>query len=161
MDLFCDFVGSGGTFSGTSQYLKEVNPSVKCFIVEPQSAPILATGTITRSGHKVIVSNIRLEQVYNCFTQIQGGGYSMDKETLTLLDDMKTVDGFLQVSDEEVIQTCQLLAQKEGIFSGFSAGANVLGATHLLRRKEHQGKTVVVLLCDSGMKYLSTDLWGN
>jgi len=84
----------------------------------------------------------------------------MDKETLTLLDDMKTVDGFLQVSDEEVIQTCQLLAQKEGIFSGFSAGANVLGATQLLRRKEHQGKTVVVLLCDSGMKYLSTDLWG-
>ena len=75
-----------------------------------------------------------------------------------LLLDKKNIDGYLQVTDEEAIEVARRLAKEEGIFAGFSSGANVAAALQLLKN-EHQGKTIAVLLPDSGLKYLSTDLW--
>lgn len=138
LDVFCDFVGSGGTFSGVSAALKEHNPSIKCFVVEPANAAILA-------GKRIINLNHR----------IQGGGYSMKELPLIRREN---IDGFLQVSDEEAIETARFLAKSEGIFAGFSSGANVAAALKLLKG-ECKGKTIVTLINDSGLKYLSTDLW--
>jgi cysteine synthase A len=87
--------------------------------------------------------------------RIQGGGYS--KSNLPLLD-AALIDGFLQVSDEEAIAATRRLARDEGIFAGFSSGANVVGALQLLAG-HHAGQTITVILPDSGLKYLSTDLW--
>jgi len=138
IDAFCDFVGSGGSFAGISRALREKIPTVKCYIVEPESAAVLAGRRITNPDHK-----------------IQGGGYSM--RDLKFLEGIK-IDGYIQVSNEEAIRTARRLAREEGIFAGFSAGANVAAALRLLRG-DLKGKTIVCLLCDSGLKYLSTDLW--
>ena len=138
VDAFCDFVGSGGSFVGVSKALKEHNPNILCYIVEPKTAAVLAGKDIIESNHK-----------------IQGGGYSMPD--LKYLRDIQ-VDGFLQVTNEEAIETSCHLAKEEGIFAGFSSGANVAAALQLLKN-ELQGKTIIVLLPDSGLKYLSTDLW--
>jgi cysteine synthase A len=137
-DAFCDFVGTGGSFAGCASAFKEHNPSIRCFIVEPEGAAVLAG-----------------EQTVNPNHRIQGGGYSMP--TLPLLRP-ELVDGYLQVSETEAILTARRLARQEGIFAGFSSGANVAAALQLLKG-ECRGNTIVVLLCDSGLKYLSTDLW--
>ncbi len=135
---FCDFVGTGGSFAGISKALREANPGVSCYLVEPEKCAVLAGREVLGNGHK-----------------IQGGGYSMRE--LPALSGVK-VDGYLSVSDEEAIGTSRDLAKKEGVFSGFSSGANVCAALKLLRGP-CRGKTVVVLCCDSGLKYLTTDLW--
>jgi cysteine synthase len=87
--------------------------------------------------------------------RIQGGGYAMSP--LPLLDD-DLVDGYVAVSDEDAIDGARRLARSEGIFAGFSAGACLVAAETLLRTR-HPGRTVGIVLADSGMKYLSTDLW--
>jgi cysteine synthase A len=138
IDVFCDFVGSGGSFAGCAAAFKEHNPSILCFIVEPADAAILAGKPVTQPNHR-----------------IQGGGYSMAE--LPMLKS-EHIDGYLQVTDAEAIQTARRLAKEEGIFAGFSSGANVAAALQLLKTT-CSGKTVVVLLNDSGLKYLSTDLW--
>jgi cysteine synthase len=138
VDVFCDFVGSGGSFRGCAQALRSANPSVRCYVVEPEGAAALAGQVVTRPRHR-----------------IQGGGYSMPD--LAFLRGTR-VDGFLQVSDEEAISCARRLAVTEGIFAGFSSGANVAAALRLLRG-EARGQTIVTLACDSGLKYLSTDLW--
>ena len=138
LDVFCDFVGSGGTFAGVSAALKEHNSEIKCFVVEPADAAILAGKKITNPNHR-----------------IQGGGYSMKELPLIKKEH---IDGFLQVSDEEAIKTARTLAKSEGIFAGFSSGANVAAALKLLNG-EFKGKTIVTMINDSGLKYLSTDLW--
>ena len=79
-------------------------------------------------------------------------------DDLVPLGDTAKVDGYLTVSDVEAVRMSRLLARTEGIFAGFSAGANAAGAIALLKG-EMQGKTVVCVACDSGLKYLSTDLW--
>jgi cysteine synthase A len=135
---FCDFVGTGGSFAGCAAAFKQHNPSILCFIVEPEGAAVLAGEQATNPNHR-----------------IQGGGYSMS--TLPLIEP-EHVDGHLQVSEAEAIRTARRLAKEEGIFAGFSSGANVAAALQLLKG-ECRGSTVVVLLCDSGLKYLSTDLW--
>ena len=135
---FCDFVGTGGSFAGCAAAFKEHNPSIRCFVVEPEGAAVLAGEQATNPNHR-----------------IQGGGYSMT--TLPLLKP-DHIDGHLQVSEAEAIRTARRLAKQEGIFAGFSSGANVAAALQLLR-EECRGSTIVVLLCDSGLKYLSTDLW--
>ncbi|MHA2358838.1 MAG: PLP-dependent cysteine synthase family protein [Candidatus Thorarchaeota archaeon] len=135
---FCDFVGSGGSFAGVSKALREYSPEVRCFIIEPESAAVLAGQNITNSDHK-----------------IQGGGYSMPD--LKYLQDIKS-DGFIQVTNDEAIECTRRLSKEEALFSGFSSGANLAGAIRLLKG-EMKGKTVVILLSDSGLKYLSTDLW--
>jgi cysteine synthase A len=138
IDAFCDFVGTGGSFTGCAKAFKEYNPSIQCFIVEPDGAAVLAGKPVRDPNHR-----------------IQGGGYSMPD--LPLIQP-ELVDGYLQVTDEESIFTARKLAKEEGIFAGFSSGANVAAALQLIQT-HFIGKTIAVLLCDSGLKYLSTDLW--
>lgn len=138
IDIFCDYVGSGGTFGGCAAAFKKYNDKILCYVVEPAGAAVLAGKSITNPNHR-----------------IQGGGYSMNN--LALLN-RQYADGYLQVTDEEAIEYARRLAKEEGIFAGFSSGANVAAAMQLLKNG-HQGKTIAVLLPDSGLKYLSTDLW--
>jgi cysteine synthase len=138
IDVFCDFVGSGGSFAGVAKFLKEHNPATKCYVVEPQGAAALAGEPITQPNHR-----------------IQGGGYSMPE--LPLID-RTLIDGFMTVTEQEAIDTTRRLAHEEGSFAGFSSGANVAAAMKLLQTI-HEGSTIAILLCDSGLKYLSTDLW--
>jgi cysteine synthase A len=138
IDVFCDFAGTGGSFAGCAAALKEHNPRIKSYIVEPDGAAILAGEPVTYPNHR-----------------IQGGGYAM--ADLPLLD-CALIDGYLKVTDQQAIAMARRLAKEEGIFAGFSSGANVAAATELLKT-DFKGKTAVVLICDSGLKYLSTDLW--
>ena len=138
IDAFCDFAGTGSSFGGCAAAFKEHDPSIHCYLVEPADAAVLAGKPVTNANHR-----------------IQGGGYSMTE--LTLIDP-NHIDGYLQVSDEEAMEFARRLAREEGIFAGFSSGANVAAAIRLLHTT-HKGKTIAVLLPDSGLKYLSTDLW--
>jgi cysteine synthase A len=138
IDAFCDFAGTGGTFAGCAAAFKEANSAILCYVVEPEGCAVLAGKMATEPGHK-----------------IQGGGYSMTE--LPLLRH-EHIDGFLQVKDSDAIAMCRRLAREEGIFAGFSSGANTAAAMQLLRTT-CPGKTIAVLMCDSGLKYLSTDLW--
>ncbi len=138
IDAFCDFIGTGSSFNGCARAFKEYCTDIQCFIVEPAGAAAFKGEPVTKPNHR-----------------IQGGGYSMSD--LPLID-KALIDGYLQVTDEEAMSTTRRLAREEGIFAGFSAGANVAAAIHLLNTT-CKGKTVVVLLSDSGLKYLSTELW--
>ncbi len=138
IDLYCDFVGTGGTFAGCAAALKEANPDIKCFVVEPEGAAVLAGCPVTRPNHR-----------------IQGGGYSMSD---LIFVKSEYVDGYVQVSDDEAINACRMLAKQEGIFAGFSTGANLAAVLRLIR-ESYPGKTAVITANDSGLKYLSTDLW--
>ncbi len=135
---FCDFVGTGGTFAGCAAAFKEWSPAIRCYVVEPEGAAALAGEPVTHPGHR-----------------IQGGGYAMRE--LPLLRP-EHIDGYLKVSDQAGVETARRLAREEGIFAGFSSGANVAAAMQLLRGPCEE-KTVVTTICDSGLKYLSTDLW--
>lgn len=139
IDVFCDFVGTGSSFGGCAAAFKEHDPNIQCYIVEPAAAAILAGKPVTNPHHR-----------------IQGGGYSMTELSLINKDH---IDGYLQVTDEDAMDVARRLAKEEGIFAGFSSGVNVAAAMQLLKTT-HPGKTVAVLLSDSGLKYLSTDLWG-
>lgn len=134
IDAFCDFVGSGGTFSGCAAAFKEYNPKIQCYVVEPFGCAVLAGDDAAQPNHR-----------------IQGGGYSMPQLPL-----LKTehIDGYLRVTDDDAIAAARSLAKLEGIFGGFSSGANVAAAKQIL-----PGRTVVTTINDSGMKYLSTELW--
>ena len=138
IDAFCDFIGSGGSFAGCAGYFKERDPAIQCYIVEPEGAAAYAGEPIWRSNHK-----------------IQGGGYAMNE--LPLID-RDLVDGCLRVRDEEAARMSRLLASEQGLFAGYSSGANLAAALQLLR-EAHRGQRVAILLPDSGLKYLSTDLW--
>jgi len=141
IDAFVDFMGTGGSFIGVTTTLKKHFPDIKCFGVEPENARRYSNPQDIGSGkHK-----------------IQGGGYNMELPLMTG-DKLKLVDGFITVSDEEAIQAARRLACEECIFAGFSAGANLAAALKLLK-VDFKGKNIVILLPDSGTKYLSTDLW--
>ena len=135
---FCDFVGSGGTFAGCTAAFKEHDPSIRCFAVEPAGAAVLAGQGVSCPDHR-----------------IQGGGYSM-----AALKHLRPeqVDGYLQVDDEDAVAMARRLAAEEGIFAGFSSGANLAAAFQLLVGP-CRGQSVVIVICDSGLKYLTTDLW--
>jgi cysteine synthase A len=134
IDAFCDFVGSGGTFAGCAAAFKEYDPRIQCYVVEPLGSTVLAGNQASQPNHR-----------------IQGGGYSMP--TLPLIH-TEHIDGYLSVTDEEAMDAARELAKLEGIFGGFSSGANVAAARQLIA-----GRTVVVTINDSGLKYLSTELW--
>ncbi|MDK3071647.1 cysteine synthase family protein [Sedimentitalea sp. JM2-8] len=138
LTAFADFAGSGGTFGGTMRALRKRNPSLRGYVVEPEGAAALAGQPVTRPGHP-----------------IQGGGYAMSD--LSLLD-ADLVQGYRTVSGVLARDTARALAREEGIFAGFSAGANVAAALALLAGPEAGGR-IAVVICDSGLKYLSTDLW--
>ena len=135
---FVDFVGSGGSYGGVMRALLARKSDMRGYVVEPVGADVLAGGAPLRTNHR-----------------IQGGGYAI--ADLPLVNDVP-VTGFMTVTDEEAMGAARRLAAEEGVFGGFSAGANVAAALRLLAGPE-RGATIAVLICDSGMKYLSTDLW--
>jgi len=133
---FCDFVGSGGTLAGTARYLG--NRGVRSYAIEPTGVEVLANLPVQSPDHP-----------------IQGGGYAMPD--LTHLRDVP-IAGYLSVSGAQARSYSRLLARHEGIFAGFSSGANLAGAVQLLKGPE-RGGCIAIVMCDSGLKYLSTDLW--
>ena len=135
---FCDFAGSGGTLAGVAQVLGP--KGVRCYVVEPEGAAAIAGHPVTRPEHP-----------------IQGGGYSM--AALTHLQDTDLA-GCLTVDGHQARDAARLLGEVEGIFGGYSAGANLAAAIQLLRGPE-QGGAIAFVVCDSGLKYLSTDLWAD
>ena len=134
IDAFCDFAGTGGAFAGCAAAFKEHDPAIQCFLVEPEECAVLAGNPAVNPNHR-----------------IQGGGYLMSELPLVRRGD---VDGYVRVTDNEAIAAARRLAREEGIFAGFSSGANIAAALKLV-----PGRTVVTLINDSGMKYLSTELW--
>ena len=138
IEAFCDFVGSGGSFSGCAQAFKARDATIRCYVVEPIGAAVLAGKEIEEPNHR-----------------IQGGGYSMPD--LPQLHPA-LADGFLTVKDEDAVTCARELASLEGVFGGFSSGANAAAALQLLAG-HCAGQNIAILLCDSGLKYLSTDLW--
>ncbi|MEC3861618.1 cysteine synthase family protein [Mesobacterium sp. TK19101] len=138
LTAFVDFVGSGGSYGGTIRALKAANPNLRGYVVEPAGAEVLSGKPVETPAHP-----------------IQGGGYAM--ADLTQLHGAP-IDGYLRVTGDAARHAARHLARTEGLFAGFSAGANLAAALELLRETEQHG-TIGIVLCDSGLKYLSTDLW--
>ena len=136
IDLFVAGVGTGGTVRGTGRRLKELNPAVRIAAVEPASSPVLSGGA--PGGHK-----------------IQGSGAGFVPGNY----DPSVVDLVVPVADDEAIATARLLASREGLLVGISSGAAAYAALQLAKREEYRGKTIVVLLPDTGERYLSTLLY--
>lgn len=136
VDVFVAGVGTGGTITGVGQYLKSKKSSVKVVAVEPQSSAVLSTGVA--GAHK-----------------IQGIGAGFVPEVL----DTKIYDEIIPVSNEDAFVTGKLIGHKEGVLVGISAGAAVWAAIELAKRPENKGKNIVVLLPDTGDRYLSTPLF--
>lgn len=136
VDIFVAGVGTGGTVSGVGKYLKSKNPNVKVVAVEPAGSPVLSKGVA--GPHK-----------------IQGIGAGFVPETL----DTKIYDEIIAVENEDAFATGRTLARKEGLLVGISSGAAVYAATRLAKRPENKGKNIVVLLPDTGDRYLSTPMF--
>lgn len=137
-DIFIACVGTGGTITGTGGYLKEKNPGIKVIAVEPENSPVLSKGTA--GTHK-----------------IQGIGAGFVPKTL----DTKIYDEIITISDEDAFNYSKELAKEEGILTGISSGAALCAAINTAKKEENKGKTVVVLLPDSGDRYYSTPLFTN
>ncbi|MDE6384856.1 MAG: cysteine synthase A [Eubacterium sp.] len=136
VDAFIAGVGTGGTLSGVGKYLKEKNPNVKIYAVEPASSPVLSEGHA--GAHK-----------------IQGIGAGFVPETLNT----DIYDGIITVSNEAAFETGNKIAKTEGILVGISSGAAVWAAKQLAEQEEFKGKNIIVLLPDTGDRYLSTALF--
>ena len=145
VDIFVGGVGTGGTISGTGKYLKEQNPNVKIIAVEPKSSPVLNGG---QSGpHKI--------QGMSGPHKIQGIGAGFIPKTY----DADVIDEVFDVENDEAIRTGREIAQSEGLLVGISAGAALYAAIQVAKRPENKGKKIVVLLPDTGERYLSTVLY--
>ena len=138
VDIFVAGVGTGGTVTGVGKYLKSKNPGVKVVAVEPASSPVLSKGTA--GAHK-----------------IQGIGAGFVPEVL----DTKVYDEVIAVENDDAFATGRLIGRKEGVLVGISSGAAVWAALQLAKRPENAGKNIVVLLPDTGDRYLSTPLFAD
>ena len=136
VDIFVAGVGTGGTITGTGEYLKEQKPEVKVVAVEPETSPVLSKGTA--GPHK-----------------IQGIGAGFVPDTLNT----SVYDEVFPVANEDAFSAAKLLAKKEGVSVGISSGAALHAAVELAKREENKGKTIVALLPDSGDRYYSTPLF--
>ena len=136
VDIFVAGVGTGGTVTGTGEYLKSQNPNVKVVAVEPKDSPVLSEGRAGKHG-------------------IQGIGAGFVPDTLNT----KVYDEVITVSNEDSYAAGKLVAKKEGVLVGISSGAAVHAALELAKRPENKGKVIVALLPDSGDRYYSTPLF--
>ena len=136
VDILVAGVGTGGTLTGCSEVLKNKNKNLKVVAVEPKESPVLSGG---KAGpHKI---------------QGIGAGFVPDVLNVGIIDEI------IQVSNEDAIETARQLALKEGILSGISGGANVWAAIQLSKRKENEGKVIVTFICDTGERYISTEMY--
>ena len=136
VDIFVAGVGTGGTVSGTGKYLKDQNPNVKVVAVEPATSPVLSEGHAGPHG-------------------IQGIGAGFVPNTL----DTSVYDEVFTVTNEQAYETGRLIAHNEGMLVGISSGAATYAAIQIAKRPENKGKTIVVLLPDTGERYLSTPMF--
>ena len=136
VDIFVAGVGTGGTVTGVGEYLKSKNPNIKVVAVEPASSAVLSTGVA--GAHK-----------------IQGIGAGFVPDVLNT----KVYDEIIPVSNEDAFATGKLIGKSEGVLVGISSGAATYAAIELAKRPENEGKTIVVLLPDTGDRYLSTPLF--
>ena len=138
VDIFVAGVGTGGTVTGTGEYLKSQNPNVKVVAVEPASSPVLS-------------------QVHAGAHKIQGIGAGFVPDVL----DTKIYDEIITVENDDAFATGRLIGKHEGVLVGISSGAAVWAAIELAKRPENKGKTIVALLPDTGDRYLSTPLFAD
>ncbi len=136
VDIFVAGVGTGGTVTGVGEYLKSRNPAVRVVAVEPASSPVLSSGQA--GSHKI---------------QGIGAGFVPDVLNTDIYDEV------IPVSDEDAFAAGRLIGRSEGVLVGISSGAAAFAAIELARRPENEGKTIVVLLPDTGDRYLSTPLF--
>ena len=136
VDIFVSAVGTGGTVTGTGLGLKEKNPDVKVVAVEPASSPVLSGGK--PGPHKI---------------QGIGAGFVPDVLRMDILDEI------IPVENDSAFETSRDVARTDGVLVGISSGAALFAATELAKRPENEGKTIVVLLPDTGERYLSTSLF--
>lgn len=136
VDIFVASVGTGGTLSGTAEGLKRHNPAIRTVAVEPDASPVLSGGTA--GPHK-----------------IQGIGAGFVPQNYHA----EVVDEIVRVKDDDAIRAARMLAQREGLLVGISSGAAFHAALELARQEDNTGKIIVVLLPDTGERYLSTDLY--
>lgn len=143
IDIFVSGVGTGGTITGVARYIKRTqNKPLLTVAVEPAASPVL---TQTRAGEELKPSPHKIQGI--------GAGFVPDVLDLSLVDEVE------QVSNEDAVLYARRLAQEEGILSGISCGAAVAAAVRIAKRPEHAGKTIVVILPDSGERYLSSILF--
>ncbi len=136
VDALVAGVGTGGTLTGCGEVLKKKNKDFKVIAVEPKDSPVLSGG---KAGpHK-----------------IQGIGAGFVPEVLNV----EIIDEIIQVANRDAIETARQLALKEGILAGISAGANVWAAVQVSHRREFEGKTIVTIVCDTGERYISTEMF--
>ena len=138
VDIFVAGVGTGGTVTGVGEYLKEKNPNIRVVAVEPTDSPVLSGGRAGKHG-------------------LQGIGAGFVPEILNT----EIYDEIVRVTTEEAYAASRLLARKEGLLVGISSGAALHAATEIAKRAENQGKNIVVLLPDTGERYLSTPMFEN
>ena len=136
LDYFVAGVGTGGTFSGAARFLKERNAALKAVAVEPENSAALSGGAAGAHGLQGI-----------------GAGFIPD------IMDTSLVDEIVKVSDKNAYKTARQIAKTDGVFSGISAGAAVYAAVQIASQKENEGKRIAVIVPDTGMRYLSTDLF--